>query len=134
MNPAKRESDPLKVSTSAANGSKAAYLFLLKERYVGYRMCVILRNDFHTCAVFIERDTAKYWHIYLFNTLNERFAKFEDFCSGFASRQIRGMYTKAGVQEEETCDVYSFEELKRFFMGPSKNYPFDRNDVYEYCR
>lgn len=134
LKPAKKEFDPLGISTSAANGSKAAYLFLLKKQYVGYRMCVILRNDFHTCAVFIKRDIRKYWHIYLFNTLDARFSKFEDFISGFPSKQIRGMYTKAGAQEEERCDVYSFEELKRFFMGCSRTYPFNRNDVFEYVR
>lgn len=132
LKPANKEFDPFEISTTALNFKSAAYRFLLREQYRDYRICVILRDDNHTTAVFFKRDQYKIWHIYLFNTLNAQFRKFNYNVRLFPRLRVLKMFTRPGADKELKCDVYSFEEMSKFFFGLDADYPFNREDAKIY--
>lgn len=131
LNPARREFDPEGVSTSISNGKRAASAFLNKPEFSTYRVCILLRSDIHSCAAFIKKQNG-YYIISLFNTLNARFTIFDTFCDLFPSRKVAYLYTKPGVEREQKCDIYSFEELRHFITSNDHNYPFCREDMSYY--
>lgn len=132
LKPANKEFDPYEISTTARNFKSAAYRFLLHIQYRDFRICVLLRDDSHTTAVFIKRDQFKMWHIYLFNTLNIQFRKFNYNVRLFPRLRVLKMFTKPGADKELKCDVYSLMELSKFFFEKDTNYPFNRNDAKTY--
>lgn len=131
LNPARKEFDPEGISTSILNGKRAASAFLNKTEFSAYRVCILLRSDIHSCAAFIKKQNG-YYIISLFNTLNARFSIFDTFYDLFPSRKVSYLYTKPGVEREQKCDVYSFEELKHFMISNDSNYPLNREDMSFY--